>query len=217
MLRCVVFDMDGTLLDTEVLAVSDWQQAGRAFGYDIPDEFIIDYFGMNEASINRRYIDHFGKDFPISQVRAYRMEIGTRRLREEPVSVKPGAREILEYLKKKEVAIALATSTHYDKAFLGMKKAGLFDFFDGVATGEMVQRGKPEPDIFLKALQKVGCAPEDSIVVEDTENGAWGGIAAGCRTVMVPDLKQPGEEVRSRLYRCCDSLFDLAPLIDELL
>lgn len=217
MLRCVVFDMDGTLLDTEKLSVRAWQEGGRKYGYEIPAQFIMDNFGRSAAAIDQRYLDAFGPDFPIREVRRERMERGLRYFEEDPHPVMDGARELLEHLREKGITTALATSTRYDRATLQMEMVGLLKWMDVVVTGDMVEHGKPAPDIFLKALAGAGCPPEEALVVEDSETGARAGLAAGCKTVIVPDLRQPGEEIRQQLYCCPKSLLELIPVVDRLM
>lgn len=217
MLDCVIFDMDGTLLDTERISVDAWQAANRKFGYEIPADFIISYFGTTRDKIDQLYRDTYGPDFPIEQIRAERMELGRQYFLEHPVPVKPGAAELLQHLRERNVVTALASSTFHTQVEEQLRRAGLRDLLDIVVGGDMVSRSKPEPDIFLLALEKANARAAYSLVVEDTENGARAGIAAGCPTVIVPDLRQPGQEVRDRLFACCPSLLDLIPLVDQLL
>lgn len=217
MLECVILDMDGTLLDTEKMSVGAWQRAGRKYGYEIPADFIIDYFGMNREGIDRRYRETFGPDFPIDQVRAERMAEGMRVAREEAIPVKPGAHELARHLRDRGLKVALATGTELERAKLLLTRTGLWEYLDEAVCGSMVPNGKPAPDIFLEAARRVGAAPERCLVVEDTENGAWGGLAAGCRVVIVPDIRQPGEEITPRLEGVCPSLLEVIPLVDRLM
>ena len=109
--------------------------------------------------------------------------------------MKPGAGELLEYLSAQGVNIAVASSSGRARILSNLRATGLERFFDAVVSGQQVERGKPEPDIFLLAAKEIGCPPEDCYVFEDSLNGVRAGMAAGCTTVMVPDLVPPLEDL----------------------
>ena len=113
------------------------------------------------------------------------------------VPEKPGAREILAFFQDRDVGIAVASSSGRRVILDNLRRAGLAAYFEVVASGEDVANGKPAPDIFLLAAQRLGLAPEECYVFEDSINGARAGMAAGCATVVVPDLIPPTEDLRS--------------------
>ena len=215
MLRCMILDMDGTLLDTERLSVIAWQEAGKKFGYDIPRDFIIHFFGMTREMIYERFRSTYGADFPVEEVRAQRVENGRVYFLDHPMPVKPGARELLECLKERGVAVAVATSTYYEQAVSNLKKAGLYDLVDHVVGGDMCQKSKPEPDIFLQALALCGFSRNEAVVIEDSGPGVRAGAASGCKCIMVPDLLEPDAELKSLAYCCCGSLFEVRDMVIE--
>ena len=215
MLDCVILDMDGTLLDTEANSVSAWQLSGRRMGVEIPKEFILGHFGMSRPAIDQRYRDAFGPDFPIDAIRQERNRESMRIAREEPVPVKPGARELLAHLRKAGIPAVVATSSVGERADLLLKRGGLWDSLAAVVSGEQVSRSKPEPDIFLEAARRVGADPGRSLVVEDSESGARAGLAAGMAVAVVPDLSGIRPEVLAKT-RVCATLLEVIPLVEEL-
>lgn len=216
MISIAILDMDGTLVDSERIALKAWVLAGQEMGISIPEDFITGYFGMNRQQIDSRYLQRYGQDFPIHVLRARRMAIGRELATETPIPAKPGAPELLERLAEKNIPIALATGSEYVTAHNLLNNLGLWHYFRYWVCGSMVARGKPAPDIYLEALRKSEKQAEHSIVIEDTENGAHAALAAGCRTIVVPDLRSPSPELRSRLLGCYDSLRDVIPLLEHL-
>lgn len=123
--------------------------------------------------------------------------------------VKPGVYELFDFLKKNNYKIGLASSTRKEVVTLQMKQVGLLPFFDVLVCGDMVQNSKPHPEIYLKACELLGAAPSSCFAVEDSFNGIRSAHGAGMKTIMVPDLLTPDEEITALLYKKCDSLLDV--------
>ena len=217
MLRCVVFDMDGTLLDTERLAVQFWVDLAKEHGVDLPLEFVVGCCGRPRADIVKRYKEYY-PTLPVEEVMAHRDQWWLEQTAKGLIHTKPGAEELLAHVKRRGLKVVIATSTFYGRAETELTELGLFPYLDGIVSGDMVPpgRGKPAPDIFLLAMERMGVSPEECLVVEDSESGCLGAIASGAKAVMVPDQRQPTPELREKLYLCLDSLTDLIPVVDEL-
>lgn len=217
MLKCVVFDMDGTLLDTERLAVQFWVDMAREYGVELPMDFIVSNCGRPRADIVRRYQERYPA-LPVEEAMAHRDQWWEAQVAKGLVHVKPGAVEVLKYLKEKKITAVVATSTIRERAERELTQLGLFPYLSDITAGDMLPqgRGKPNPDIFLLAMERSGFSPEECMVVEDSVSGCEGGIASGAKTVMIPDQLQPGEDLKQRLYLCLDSLSDLIPVVDKL-
>ena len=197
MLKCVVFDMDGTLLDTEKLSIQFWVDKGKEYGIDMPLEFVMGGCGCRKEDVIRRYQEHY-PDFPVEEVIVGREVWWAEQEAKGLVQPKPGAMETLERLRDLGLKLVVATSNLYDKAVRELKETGLYPYLDDVVSGDELPlgRGKPAPDIFLLAMERMRCAPSECIVVEDSASGVMGGVASGARTVMIPDLLPPGEELK---------------------
>ena len=215
MIRAVLFDMDGTVFDTEGIYRRAWIQAAKDVGFDIDmNRFFELVCGLNMTDMTSLVRRVYGEDAPFDEVRARRRVYIEESLQTEGLNFKPGAPEVLYTLKEQGIPIALVTSSGRPLVDRYLKTSGIEGVFDVIMTGETVERGKPDPEIFLTAAQKLGIAPECCMVVEDSPNGIRAGYDAGMLTVMVPDLHPITKELEPLLWRCCDTLADLIPLIE---
>ena len=212
MKRGAIFDMDGLLLDTERLYQESWVEMARAFG-QIPDpafpSAVSGTSGEGMREVIRRY-------YPAVDARAFQagcIAWVEGILDEQGPPVKPGAREILEFLRARGVKTAVASSTGRERILSNLRASELNGFFDAVVSGQQVDRGKPEPDIFLLAAKEIQCPPEDCYVFEDSVNGVRAGMAAGCTAVMVPDLVPPPEGLAAG--GVCTSLLEARDLMEK--
>ena len=133
----------------------------------------------------------------------------------EGIPVKVGLRSLLEYLKSNGYTLCLATSTSEQKATAQLTKIGVFDLFDEVAFGSMITNYKPAPDIFLKAIELLGRAPEECLVLEDSPNGIRAAAAAGAKPMMIPDLTPVTDDLRPLLFAEGVTLLDVIPLLEK--
>ena len=200
-----IFDMDGLLIDSEKLFQRIWRELAAEAGYTLDDAFAAAMCGSSgkaTEAVLRRYVP--GVD-PLPM-----MEECIRRVVEiekTGIPLKPGAVEILEGMKRRGFRTALASSSPMDMIQRNMEITGLGTFFDELVSGVEVRRGKPEPDIFLLAAERLGLPSRDCYVFEDSVNGIRAGHAAGCMAVMIPDLVQPTLEVRTLCHGVYPDLF----------
>lgn len=194
-IKGAIFDMDGTLIDTEKLYVRFWKQSAADFGYTMTDEIVFGIRSLARKFAEKKLKGILGEDFPYVDVREHRTELLDAYIEEHGIELKNGARELLEYLRKKEIRIAVATATARAKTEKYLEKIGIAEYFDAIACGDMVENGKPEPDIYLLAAKELGLSPKDCAAFEDSPNGVRSACSAGCRTIMIPDLSQPDKEL----------------------
>ena len=123
--------------------------------------------------------------------------------------LKPGIKELLVYLKENGYKVGVASSTREAVVSRQLVDAGLREYFDNLTCGDMLERSKPEPDIYLMACEKLGVKPEEAIAIEDSYNGIRSAYRAGVFPIMVPDLMHPDEEMRELAGQIFESLFDV--------
>lgn len=213
MIKAVIFDMDGVLIDTEKHLVRCWCEAAQEFGFPMTRED-----GLRLRSLAAKYAgpllqERFGVDFDYEKVRSRRKQLMNETLAAQGIEKKPGAEELLSFLREHGIKTAVATATDEERAGRYLKEIGIFYQFDEIVCATMVENGKPKPDIYLYACEKIGEKPEDCIAVEDSPNGLRAALDAGLKAVMVPDLTQPEEDIKKELFAVADSLQDIIPVI----
>ena len=217
MIRAVIFDMDGTIFDTETVLLRVWEQLVEA-GMIPADifELLPGMVGKIRSAIHQDLLAHYGKDFPLEELYRTRAEMIERELDRNGVPLKPGVPQVFEALREKGLRTAIATSTSAGSVADYMRRTGLAPYFDTIVTGDRVTNGKPAPDIFLLAARELGCRPEECLVVEDSHNGVRAGAAAGMRVVMIPDVQKATEEFCRLSFRVCDTMWEVPAIVDGL-
>jgi HAD superfamily hydrolase (TIGR01509 family) len=213
MIKAVVFDMDGVLLDTEKHYIAAWVEAARSQGFDFRREHALLLRSLDLTKACELMKGIFGDGFDYYGIREIRRELVAKKLEEVGLEKKPGIDELLAYLKENNIKAAVATSTPIDTTLDLLGQVGIRDSFDSIVSAKQVAHGKPEPDVYLYACEKIGVPPQECIAVEDSPNGIKSAYAAGCKPVMVPDLTPPDEEIKPLLYGVADSLKDVISLI----
>lgn len=205
-ISAVIFDMDGLMFDTERLAFEAWREVCTEAGYDITDDVILASVGRNERDTETIMKQHLGEDFPFAELRKQRVAHVQDYISKNGMPIKLGLLRLLDYLNEKGIMTAVATSTERVKAEEHITSCNLLHSFNCIVCGDEVERGKPEPDIFLLAAKKLGCPPSECIVLEDSENGIKAAYKAGMRSIMIPDLIMPTDELRELAHQIFETL-----------
>jgi HAD superfamily hydrolase (TIGR01509 family) len=207
-IEAAIFDMDGTMFDTERLRMRMIQQASKEiYGETISEEILIKSLGLS-AKAAEDVAKEAHKDFPYAQVRKLADELEVNWTKQNGVPVKDGLFNVLERLKKNDVLIALATSSRREIAEQYLLNAGVMHFFDITVCGDEIKRGKPNPDIFLKAASELNCDPSKCLVFEDSKNGLLSALGAGTLPIYIKDIKDPDDELLEKVFKRYESMKD---------
>lgn len=196
MVKGVIFDMDGTMFDTETLSTKGWQYAGEKLGIEIPITLTDSFRGRNPQSIRKKFAEYFGDRLDYDMARAMKHEYFDE-VTKASVPHKEGLQNLLEYLKAHDIPAAVATSTERKRASRLIHVSGVEDLISAAIYGDMIEHGKPEPDIFRKAAELIGQNPEECLVLEDSAPGLLAGKAAGGYTIYVPDIAVVSEQEKA--------------------
>ena len=213
MIKAVIFDMDGILIDTEKWLNIYWQQAAKEAGFEVTRED-----GLAIRSLAGKYAGPylrgiFGESFDYEAIRERRKELMREHIAKYGIEKKPGVDDILSYLAEKNMKRAVATATDPERTKQYLTQIGIYDKFDKIVSATTVENGKPQPDVYLYACEQIGEKPEDCIAVEDSPNGILSAYRAGLSVVMVPDLTEPDEETAKMLYARIDTVSGLKGIV----
>ena len=205
-LRGVIFDMDGLLFDTERLYLEAWPHVGEVMGLPITIDAAKATIARSRRQTEEIMRGLYGPDFSLKE--AYQIMTSWLRAHMEAkgIPLKPGARTLLEFLRKEGLPVALGTSNHLHVANAYLEATAFAAYFDAIVAGDMVEQAKPAPDIFLRAAVELRLRPEQCLVLEDSNVGVEAAHRAGCLSLMVPDLLGPTEETLGRVWRVLGSL-----------
>ena len=215
MKNTVVFDMDGVLFDTERLCQDSWLAVAEENGLPGMEEIFPQCIGLNANDSRRIVMNAYREDFDYEGFREQASVWFWDYIEKNGLPMKPGVRELLDWLKETGWTVGLASSTRRSSVLNHLEQAGIRDYFSTVITGDMVEHSKPQPDIYLMACRELGADPKEAYAIEDSPNGIRSAHAAGMTPLMVPDMIAPDEEMR-RLSSCIfKDLFEVMEYFDN--
>lgn len=214
MIRGVIFDMDGLMFDTERLWGPLWAPCCERIGLPAPsEEFVVAARGLAGENMRRHITSAYPDTDPQALLEAI-WKIGAEKFA-NGVPVKPGLPELLHYLEEIGMPRIVASSSPRAMIERNLQTTGMARYFHDTVCGNDVKYSKPNPAIFLEAARRLGLPPQDCLVLEDSFNGVRAGAAAGAVTVMVPDLDEPDEEMKTLYTACCPDLFAVKELLEQ--
>ena len=213
-IRGVLFDMDGLVLDSEVLYTRFWREAARSLGYPMTVEQSLGMRSLGKK-LGQPYLESlFGPGIDYTTLRNKRIELMEAWVAVHGIPPKPGIHELLDYLERNGIPAAITSSSPTDRIQKHLGSLDLLHRFTAICSGYDVPRSKPFPDIYLRGAASLGLPPESCLALEDSPTGILSAYRAGCIAVMVPDLDQPEEETVTLLHAKADSLKDVISLLD---
>jgi len=213
----VIFDMDGLLLDTERPVFDLWPRGAAALGWEVSPEQVRCLIGVNEAAERVFLEEQLGPGFPYEAVKREVYRLMTEEFSTHGIALKPGVLPLLDHLQALGIPWAIATSTSRQRAVEKLRFAGIEGRFHTFAFGDEVTVGKPGPEIFLLAAERLGKAPAHCLGFEDSPAGLRGLHSAGIPSVFIKDLLEPPPEVLARVWKRCNTLDEIIPFIIKLI
>ena len=211
--KLVIFDMDGTMLDTEPISLDGMIYAAKIMGHTMPRELFNEFIGRNVRHARRLVAERFGEDFDYDRSAALHQRYIDDYIEKNGLPLKKGLHLLFDKLESLGIKKSVATSTAKALAIHKLSLAGLFHRFEAIVCGDDVVESKPEPEIFLKAAALCGTEPHESLVIEDSIAGAEGAFRAGIPYILVPDIAPLTEVVKSRAVAVCRDLEEVAGMI----
>lgn len=216
MIKAVIFDMDGLMIDTEKLLQKYWLVAAHTYGYAMEKQHVLGIRSLAAKYAAPKLQAELGADFDYDKVRSLRIKLMNEHIDTYGVEEKPGLGELLAYLKQNAYLTAVATATDWERTKRYLGSIGRLSYFDEIVCAPMVANGKPAPDIYLEAARRLNVEPSQCMALEDSPNGILAAYRAGMYPVMVPDLSEPDEDTKKLLYRCVGDLSQVIDLIKNI-
>ena len=213
MIKAIIFDMDGLMIDSERVTFECYQEILKGMNLTMDEEFYKTLLGKPLKGIYQRFYDVYGNDFPIEDVIKDVHALMAKRFETEGVPIKTGLKSLLEYLKENNYKTIVATSSNRDRVDTILSQAQITDYFDDSICGDEVTKGKPNPEVFLKSCQKLGVNVDEAIVLEDSEAGIQASYDAGIKVICIPDMKYPEKQYEEKTFKI---LKDLNGVIEYL-
>ncbi|WP_207745966.1 HAD family phosphatase [Clostridium sp. D53t1_180928_C8] len=207
-IKAVIFDMDGVIFDTEMVYLSVWSEVFEKYGYKMTKDIYASVLGTGRENVKKVFLNAFGDELPIDDMYIEKDENLAMAI-EKRVPLKSGVHEILKYLKNNDFKVALATSAVSERAFKQLRQGNIEKFFNAVVCRDEVRETKPNPEIFLKAAEKLMVEPSECIVIEDSSAGIEAAFNAGMIPIHVVDLKEADENILKNCYKSFNNLNEI--------
>lgn len=212
-IRGLIFDMDGVLLDSEKIYFQCWLKSAKELGYPMSERDALHVRSCCAAYAEPYFRALYGSGFDYFKVRDRRRELVSQYIAAHGVKQKPGIDALLNFCKEAKLPYAIATATSQELARERLALAGLEGQFPQIVGGDQVKHGKPDPDIYQVAAKALHLPPEQCAAIEDSPNGVTAGITAGCQVILIPDLTPPEPKDAQNVFGIARNLEEVIPLL----
>lgn len=217
MIKAIIFDMDGLMFDTETLSIQMWLKAAKMQNYDLPIDITYMLLGYNGKQIYNTFLEYFKDNNNVDVdrlVNDYYQNYNNYLLKYGPKK-KFYIEEILNYLHRRNITLAIASSSEKEIIINNINKTNLTLYFTEIISGFEVKLSKPNPDIFLLLANRLKVKPSECLVLEDSKNGILAAKAAGMQTIMVPDLYIPDDAIKAKCNFLVKDLKEALKIIED--
>ena len=214
-MKAVIFDMDGLMIDSERATYQCYVKVLEKMGLTMSEDFYKTLLGKTLKTAYEIIYDEYGRDFPMDEVLADVHQLLADTFDNEGVPIKKGLIELLSYLKEHHYKTIVATSSTRQRVDHILELSDLVKYFDDSICGDEVTNGKPNPEVFLKACQKLDVKPHEAIVLEDSEAGIQAAFSAKIPVICIPDMKYPDDKYVSMTTQIYNSLDQVITYLDK--
>jgi len=212
-IKAVIFDMDGLMIDSERIFYQGYQAAAEQFGADDPLVLATISLGVRDDESAVLFSNMMGPDFDSIGLVRFVDQYVENYFHTHPSPIKAGLIELLNYLKQRRIRLGIATGSVMSRVEHHLASAGIGDYFDAIVSCDMVSQSKPAPEIFLRCAALLDCAPNDCLALEDSISGVTAAFYAGIKVIMVPDLVEPDDDVKQKVFAVANDLHDVLVLL----
>jgi HAD superfamily hydrolase (TIGR01509 family) len=213
MIKGLIFDMDGLILDTETISNKLLIDIFSKYDINLNEEIISKTIGLEKKKAMKVFEEYLGDNIPIKDIINLHKKVVNDYLEKNGVPVKLGLIELLNYLDEEKIKKVVATSSYRKVAENVLIRANVYNRFDDIICGDEIKESKPSPDIFLKALEKLNLSADEVIVLEDSRMGILAAHRAKIKSIMIPDILPADEETKKLYFKECKSLLDVIHLL----
>ena len=216
MIKLCIFDLDGLLIDSEIIFINTAKLVSDLYAYNIPEDLLYSVMGKTEEAIKQMYLDRMGNDFDFETYQERRVALRYEYIKDHPVERKKGVDELFAYLDANNIKKALATSSAQDRADFYLKQVNLLNVFDHIVYGNQISHSKPHPEVYIKAKEAFNFQKEEIFAFEDSNNGILSAYNADLNVIHIPDLAFVEENTKKKAYLILNNLSETIEIIDKI-
>lgn len=186
-LQLIIFDLDGTLIDSEAIYRKGWSHVLKAYGHDLHESEFEVMRGKSTHHNNEFIKSYLGSDELVQEARQQREAYYFNALEQGDIQLKAGALELIAQAKAQGLKLAVATSSYKERGIASLQALDLLKYFDHLAFGDEVTFSKPDPEIYQRILDEATVNAAQAIAIEDSASGMQAALAAGIASFLVPE------------------------------